>query len=527
MGPPRRGAPAPKKAAASGGTSKKKGAADSKRKLDPRPRDARGGTAARARAGQQGEHQDQDQLVDLSTTIPLTLQQLLLNVFKTALLPSRHRGGGGGRNVSRGVEDPDASASASAETQEGQEQEELDIKTLIQTIKSHLYNRDFASAFADAGEEHLRAYALRWSATRALGYAGVLKGVLRDLLLFKKQCTDDVRQGGFDDVDDKTTNHVVCIGGGAGAEIVALAGVWRDMRDEVSAGPSSSRSQEESLSAAVEGVSLDEGQVGADAPVNDNGTSSSPDDHPVTAQKSGENPEEEKEGGKAVVSPVRLRNLSVTAVDIADWSTVLERLSRTITSPAVPGTKGHSAPLLPLDPEKGGSRGNFDVHFQRSDVLGLTDEELKRLLLPSDGDTSRKTALVTLMFTLNELFSTSMAKTTAFLLRMTDILEPGTILLVVDSPGSYSTVSLGKKSTSKSATTTEAEQQRTYPMKFLLDHTLLSVASGRWDLIFSQDSRWFRRDATKLRYDVGEGAGLEDMRFQIHIYRRVDGDHDN
>ncbi|KAL2006657.1 hypothetical protein VTN00DRAFT_9325 [Thermoascus crustaceus] len=528
MGPPRRGAPAPKKAAASGGTSKKKGAADSKRKLDPRPRDARGGTAARARAGQQGEHQDQDQLVDLSTTIPLTLQQLLLNVFKTALLPSRHGGGGGRRDVSRGVEDPDASASA--ETQEEQE-EELDIKTLIQTIKSHLYNRDFASAFADAGEEHLRAYALRWSATRALGYAGVLKGVLRDLLLFKKQGTNDVHHEGFDDIDDKTTKHVVCIGGGAGAEIVALAGVWRDMRDEVSA--SASRSQEESLAAAVEGVSLDEGQVGTDPPVNDNGTSSSPDDHPVTAQKSGENLEEVKEDGKVVVSPVRLPNLSVTAVDIADWSAVVERLSRTITSPAVPGTKGHSAPLLPLDPEKGVSRGNFDVHFQWSDVLGLTDEELRRLLLPRDGDTSGKTALVTLMFTLNELFSTSMAKTTAFLLRMTDLLEPGTTLLVVDSPGSYSTVSLGKKSTAKSATATEAEakaeqqQQRTYPMKFLLDHTLLSVASGKWDRIFSQDSRWFRRDATKLRYDVGEGAGLEDMRFQIHIYRRVNDDHDD
>ena len=58
-------------------------------------------------------------------------------------------------------------------------------------------------------------------------------------------------------------------------------------------------------------------------------------------------------------------------------------------------------------------------------------------------------------------------------------------------------------------------------MKFLLDHTLLSVAEGRWERVVSEDSRWWRRDVNRLFYEVGEGGGLEDMRFQVHLYRRV------
>jgi Protein of unknown function (DUF3115). len=232
------------------------------------------------------------------------------------------------------------------------------------------------------------------------------------------------------------------------------------------------------------------------------------------------------------ISSSSLPNISITAVDIADWSSVVDRLSTAIKLATITSSKAHPAPLLQDDQDAG---GRFSVSFQKSDVLGLSHDELQDLLHQSEPKTSTtqtptmrtKTVLVTLMFTLNELFSTSMAKTTSFLLRITDLLEPGTVLLVVDSPGSYSTVTLGKSKSSAETPTASSEQnkpqQRNYPMKFLLDHTLLSVAAGKWDKILSQDSRWFRRDATKLRYAVGEGAGLEDMRFQIHVYRRLEG----
>jgi hypothetical protein len=52
-------------------------------------------------------------------------------------------------------------------------------------------------------------------------------------------------------------------------------------------------------------------------------------------------------------------------------------------------------------------------------------------------------SLVTIMFTLNELFTSSISKTTALLLSLTDAMEPCSFLLVVNRPGSYSEVSIG------------------------------------------------------------------------------------
>jgi 25S rRNA (uracil2843-N3)-methyltransferase len=413
--------------------------------------------------------------INLSTTIPLPIQQLLLDVFKTALLTT--------------PTDPHASP----ETQPNARPPAtpLDTKTLVQTIKSHLYQRDFDSAFAEAGEELLRAYALRWSAARALGYAGIFKAVLgwmrsgeggEEKNLSLSRCLGD---------GDGT--RVVCIGGGAGAEIVALAAVWRDLRDDGDGDGGIAKLEDD-----VAGVSLDEkGKEMEREKADGEG------DESVAEQS-----DSQKTAG---LSP----KLSVTAVDIADWSIVVERLAKTISSPDVPAqkTSKYHPPLLS---ESHGATG-LDISFARKDVLGLPESDLKDLILGNEQTTPTSTPtslLVTLMFTLNELFTTSMPKTTALLLNMTEILPVDAVLLVVDSPGSYSTLKLGKAKDG-------AAQERQYPMKFLLDHTLLSVAKGKWERVLTQDSRWWRRDAARLRYEVGEGAGLEDMRYQLHVYRRV------
>lgn len=397
---------------------------------------------------------ENDNQIEVSATIAITLQQLLLNVFKTALLlPSGPWGQDQIPNSEEG------------------EEESLDTKSLIQTIKSHLYNRDFDSAFADADEKLLRAYALRWSAARALGYAGLFKSILKVLA----EDAGSSESGPEGSPSSFSSAHVICIGGGAGAEIVALAAAWRDLLDEGILGIPE-------LSAAVEAMSLHEEDA-------EDGTTRD-------TKPQAEDPQ----------------RLSITAVDIADWSSVMKRLSSTIPSSSVPSSKSHPAPLLPSNPPNipSQTQNQLTVDFKRLDVLSLSDQDLSSLF--NNTTSTPKPNLVTLMFTLNELFSTSMPKATAFLLRTTDLLQKGTILLVVDSPGSYSTLKLGKGG---------AQQERQYPMKFLLDHTLLSVAEGRWERLYSQDSRWWRRDAARLWYDVGEGAGLEDMRFQIHVYRRV------
>ncbi|PWY81167.1 hypothetical protein BO83DRAFT_354236 [Aspergillus eucalypticola CBS 122712] len=418
--------------------------------------------------------------LNISTTIPLTLQQLLLNVFKTALLTNGHNYLYNREETKQNDDDDATTSEATGDSAEQQQQEQLDIKSLIQTIKTHLYNRDFDSAFTDANEDLLRAYALRWSSSRALGYAGIFRALLKEVI--KLVSKDDGAAAAA-----ASTKSVVCIGGGAGAEIVALAAAWRDFLDGAEL-PSSSASEEGQIADAVKAVSLDD-----------------------------EKEEEEKQLTSTSTSATATSTypgLSVTAVDIADWSKVVERLSTAIRSPTVTGSKSHPAPLLPSsgDEEKKKTPG-FNVQFEKLDVLSAGEKELQ-VLFSRQGAESCSTVLVTLMFTLNELFSTSMAKATGFLLRMTDMLRPGTVLLVVDSPGSYSTLKLGKGGDGE-------VRERQYPMKFLLDHTLLSVAEGKWERLLSQDSRWWRRDAARLRYDVGEGAGLEDMRFQVHVYRRV------
>jgi 25S rRNA (uracil2843-N3)-methyltransferase len=452
-----------------------------------------------------------------SAIIPLTLQQLLLNVFKYGLLFGN-------------VNSSSSSLGREYEDKDKEEKEELDIRSLIQTIKSHLYNRDFDSAFTEANEQLLRAYALRWSASRVLGYAGILKAVLmRDGVLRSR------RRRRKDDDGSRDAVHVLCIGGGAGAEIVALAGAWRDMLD----------SEEERLSGcdvkdmgdATRSLTAGAGAIALN--YNDDDDDDAEEQDWAVGDAVEEKTQDTERKKDVELPPSRRRllpNLSVTAVDIADWSSVVARLSQTIHSSDVPGSKAHPAPLLspPTAAEKGERRkrtSSFEVSFKHLDILGLTDEELRSLLLPRrDQDhndqpaAATDTVLITLMFTLNELFATSMAKTTQFLLRLTDLVAPGTILLVVDSPGSYSTVSLrGKKMSKENDEHDDNDAARHYPMKFLVHHTLLSVASGKWDLILSEDSRWFRRDAARLRYDVGgEGAArLEDMRYQIHVYRRL------
>ncbi|KAJ5771360.1 uncharacterized protein N7511_003411 [Penicillium nucicola] len=382
--------------------------------------------------------------------VHLSLQQLLLDVFKTALLSNQV---------------PKESASENADAESGEsssenKKDELDMKSLIQTIKGLLYQRDFDSAFTEAGEDLLRAYALRWSASRSLGYAGLLKGVLSWM-----QEEEENTRGRSRTPSNKAT-RVVCIGGGAGAEIVALAAAWRDLGHG-----------EQSLEDSVAAVSLEDAE----------------NNEPKTETKIPAGP-----------------SLSVEAVDIADWSKIVDRLTRTINSAEVPfpQTTRFRSPLLPPNGD------NFSVSFRRSDVLTLPEEDLKEVLMGAASPPSFSSILVPIMFTLNELFSTSMPKTTGFLLRMTEILPAGAILLVVDSPGSYSTLKLGKGPDGE-------PQERNYPMKFLLDHTLLSVAKGKWERVYTEESRWWRRDDKRLKYEVGEGAGLEDMRFQLHMYRRL------
>jgi 25S rRNA (uracil2843-N3)-methyltransferase len=292
---------------------------------------------------------------------------------------------------------------------------DVDLLSTIQQVKGHLYNRDFSSAFGK--EDYLRAYALRWSASRALAYAEIFTSI-------DPRCLADQRTP-----ESTTSPKVVCLGGGAGAELVALA-------------------------AAVRHLSLPE--------------------------------------------------LHVHAVDIADWSSVLNKL-RVSTEQRPPlsaytsaSTKANDQPLL--------EAGRLAMRFDRQDLLEY-GTAVDRIRLQS---MLAGVSLVTIMFTLNELFTSSVSKATALLLALTDAMEPGSWLLVVDSPGSYSEVTLG------------TGIPKRYPMQWLLNHTMLEAVGTtegvrKWRKHCTDDSKWFRIDP-RLKYLVE----LENMRYQMHLFHRED-----
>lgn len=385
-----------------------------------------------------------------SSAIPVELQQLLLNVFKNAFST----------------------------------QFDDNLQAVIQNIKQQLFNRDFEKAFGS--EAYLEAYAIRWSPSRALAYLEILCSLPH----LSNQLLDSSRGGAAQSgeaehpagtceevaydthVEERATVpppytlmptrplgriKIACLGGGAGAEVVAFAGYLRYL---CSSAISSTQSSKES-SDSGSGTRID---------------------------------------------------FDIAAVDIADWSMVVHTLSTGVSSlPPVSkyasaALKAVNAPLLNSD--------NFGVNFYREDVLNM-DVQLMASIL-------QDTSLVTLMFTLNELYTASMSGTTNFLLSLTYILEPGSLLLVVDSPGSYSTVDVGKDANKDDLSTTPKK----YPMQRLLDHTLLEASTigssrnttlgGQWEKLISDDSRWFRLPE-ELKYPID----LEDMRYQLHVYRRL------
>ncbi|KAI1514422.1 Methyltransf-34 domain containing protein [Pyrenophora tritici-repentis] len=336
--------------------------------------------------------------------IPIELQQLLLNIFRNSFA----------------------------------EHLSSDFAPLLQEVKGHLYNRDFATAFGK--NEYLEVYAARWSPSRALGYLDLL-WELRDHLEFVSE------NSGADGEEEngRKSYKVVCLGGGAGAEVVALGGLQKLLS------------------------TLD--------------------------------PQEEGDDEKKKKKP---RRMEISAVDIADWNVVVENLAQHLTTTPVlskyasAAAKAANVPFA--NPE------DISITFHQHDVLQASTPAINSQLAEA--------SLVTLLFTLNELYTTSLPLTQKFLLHVTSVLQSGALLLVVDSPGSYSSVTLNGA-------------EKKYPMQWLLDHTLLNQASSNknergkeeiasWEKITEDDSRWFRLD-DRLQYPIE----LENMRMQMHLYRKL------
>jgi 25S rRNA (uracil2843-N3)-methyltransferase len=383
----------------------------------------------------------------LGSTIPIELQQLLLNIFRDTFLGVLTSG---------------------------------TLQPLLQDVKAALYERDFSRAFGKS--EYLEAYSVRWSPSRALCYLSILVELRKYLtessqLSAKQQSPDGngtVRAAKPDaDLQDESLDaaahpadpfepdlQVSCFGGGA-AEVVAFGGFSRYMRDALH-GPN----------AAIDGLKDGEAPTMTNLSISDN-----------------------------------LPKTNLLLLDTAQWQDVVHKLHSGLTNPpplskyASSAARAANSSLI--------ADGDMVSTFRPEDVLVTAQNQLNDLL-------GKKPTLLTLLFTLNELYTTSIGKTTAFLLKLTMAVKPGSLLLVVDSPGSYSETKLGSEA-------------KKYPMSWLMDHTLLEAqdtkeepkggkneAASSWVKVVSEDSRWFRIPE-ELRYPIP----LENMRYQMHLYRRV------
>ncbi|KAK7185584.1 hypothetical protein PSPO01_08270 [Paraphaeosphaeria sporulosa] len=198
--------------------------------------------------------------------------------------------------------------------------------------------------------------------------------------------------------------------------------------------------------------------------------------------------------------------LDLHLLDAADWSGVVSKLTTGLETPpelskyASAAARARNASFL--------SPQALKVTCTQTRVLDLTQEELQSLFPPD-------VTLVTLLFTLNGLYTTSIRRATSFLRKLTAVVPTGCLLLVADAHGASSTAD-GK----------ENGQEEPYPMSWLLDKVMLPtqlkvedelMPKREWEKLMGDTNRLFKFPEKGLSYP----AGLENLKMQVHLFKRV------
>lgn len=168
--------------------------------------------------------------------------------------------------------------------------------------------------------------------------------------------------------------------------------------------------------------------------------------------------------------------LHLDVIDIANWSTIVGNLTQSISQ------KWFYDPL------------KFTSSFFHGDILSESAESLQ--LSQMD--------LITILFTTNELFCEKKSETIKFLQMMSAHCRKGALLLMAESAGSYSHITVGSKK---------------FPVQFLIDTILAgkpTSGDGAWEIIEQEESCWYRINANEVDYPIK----LENMRFFYRLYRK-------
>ncbi|EGX95204.1 hypothetical protein CCM_03476 [Cordyceps militaris CM01] len=201
--------------------------------------------------------------------------------------------------------------------------------------------------------------------------------------------------------------------------------------------------------------------------------------------------------------------VDLNLIDRHDWSGIVTKLQHTLT---------HSPPLSKYATAKAHAS---NVSAISSHVLNLAVNQIDML---ESGSTDLRAmigpnpALITLFFTLHEFYSISIAKTTAFLLRLTSTAPKGSLLLIVDSPGADAAL--------PDSSNNKGEEKR-YPLEWLLYRALLPPKSSSANSEEEEQPAWAKlikgghEKEYKLPAELRFPGSLENTRLQVHLLERL------
>lgn len=175
-------------------------------------------------------------------------------------------------------------------------------------------------------------------------------------------------------------------------------------------------------------------------------------------------------------NPSTPSSINIDIVDIADWSAITSKLTSYIQSNWI------------YDPTK------FNTNFIKGDILN--PNSYKTDLSSLD--------LITILFTTNELFTEQRQKTVQFLQLLNSTCKSGSYLLIAESAGSFSNITIGTKQ---------------FPVQFLIDMILTGKKGeddGAWEIVAENDSCWYRVNEVEIIYPMK----LENMRFFYRLYQK-------
>lgn len=344
-----------------------------------------------------------------------------------------------------------------------------DLTSLIQRIKSLLYDKKFLEVFET--EELLDAYGARWVPGRALGFREMFA---RSTAITSLLSGDDSKEGSSpkkgkskatDEDDIASTLAELNIGhfSPGKRKIICLGG-----------------------GAGSELLALAALRASVNSPTDD----------------------EEKDDRSETKTIPRLPDWECVILDLGPYGSLLFKFEAGCRT---------TFPTLHKNPN------SFKTSFQQIDILTPpSSQSSDPLHLLVSNPSSPHPPLITLLFTLTELFLQSRSQTILLLRRMTNSSSPGTLFLVVDSANEEaSSVGIGKEGRNWDLTGLLHGMlcgdllSRSVPAEGAAEEN--TKAQAAWKLVEREDSRWYRLpQGLQDHYPIK----LENMRYWLRLYRR-------